>query len=115
MPTASNFEKFKRDFIDGCNEIAGEILEGKRIIECIIDDEHRIVLDKKGRWIKAYTYDLNLGSSRLVLFDIPKEVIAKHDRAFSIETENGYISIRRRGAIFVFDVKYNLEQLLDKH
>lgn len=78
-------EEFKR----GCRLVGGDVEEGKRVVGCILNDEEKIVIDKKGRWVKVYTiaYDGVMMDTKITVWDYLKG-IAVFDDEFIIRTKN---------------------------
>ena len=52
MKGAVNIEDFKR----GCRVAGGELEEKKRTLVCELNEDEKIVMDNKGRWVKTYGF-----------------------------------------------------------
>jgi len=67
-------ERDLESFEKGCKAIGEKFERRKRTLVCILNEDEKIVLDNKGRWIKVYDYTDYPYTSALKSWVIPKSI-----------------------------------------
>ena len=76
-----DIEQLKIKFITGCKRSLGDIIVRPRTLVCVLNDTEKIVLDKKGRWVKSYAayHDGHtVVTGELTTWGIPKDIKLHH-------------------------------------
>lgn len=81
-----NIEDFKK----GCRVAGGELEEKTRTLVCELNEDEKIVMNNKGKWVKTYGLDYRSSSGSLHTWSVPTEIIVdEEDKSMEIVLASG--------------------------